>query len=53
MTVDVTATTPVFDTAAVKAQFPLLRRQIDGAPLHYLDSATLPSTNTCTRSGSM
>ena len=40
MTVDVTATTArVFDTAAVKAQFPLLRRMIDGAPLHYLDSA--------------
>jgi cysteine desulfurase / selenocysteine lyase len=33
----VAATT--FDTAAVKAQFPLLRRQIDGAPIHYLDSA--------------
>ena len=32
-------TRPVFDTTAVKAQFPLLQRQIDGAPLHYLDSA--------------
>ncbi len=27
------------DPAAVKAQFPLLSREIDGAPIHYLDSA--------------
>jgi len=27
------------DTAAIKAQFPLLARTIDGAPIHYLDSA--------------
>jgi cysteine desulfurase / selenocysteine lyase len=46
MTVDVT-TTPVFDTAAVKAQFPLLRRQIDGAPLHYLDSANTSQKPQC------
>jgi len=41
MSVDVTTpvSAPALDTAAVKAQFPLLRRQIDGAPLHYLDSA--------------
>ncbi|MET0143776.1 MAG: SufS family cysteine desulfurase [Ilumatobacteraceae bacterium] len=36
MSVDVR--TP-FDTATVRAQFPLLQRQIDGAPIHYLDSA--------------
>jgi cysteine desulfurase/selenocysteine lyase len=36
-----TAATPArsFDVAAVKAQFPILSRVIDGAPLHYLDSA--------------
>lgn len=28
-----------FDTQAVKAQFPLLATTIDGAPIHYLDSA--------------
>ena len=28
-----------YDTAAVKAQFPLLATTIDGAPIHYLDSA--------------
>ena len=39
MTVDVTTPSRTFDTAAVKAQFPLLQRTIDGAPLHYLDSA--------------
>ena len=27
------------DVASVKAQFPLLRRRIDGKPIHYLDSA--------------
>jgi len=47
MTVDVTATTPVFDTAAVKGQFPLLRRTIDGAPLHYLDSANTSQKPQC------
>ena len=36
MTLD---TRPAFDTATVKAQFPLLQHEIDGAPLHYLDSA--------------
>ncbi|MEI7548678.1 MAG: aminotransferase class V-fold PLP-dependent enzyme, partial [Actinomycetota bacterium] len=29
----------VLDTAAIKQQFPILRREIDGAPLVYLDSA--------------
>ena len=29
----------VLDTATVKAQFPLLGDTIDGAPIHYLDSA--------------
>jgi cysteine desulfurase/selenocysteine lyase len=49
MSVDVTTTTtaPVFDTAAVKAQFPLLRRIIDGAPLHYLDSANTSQKPQC------
>jgi cysteine desulfurase / selenocysteine lyase len=28
-----------FDVAAVRAQFPIFERQIDGEPLHYLDSA--------------
>ncbi len=27
------------DLAALKARFPVLQREIDGAPLHYLDSA--------------
>lgn len=27
------------DVAAIKQQFPLLRREINGAPLVYLDSA--------------
>jgi cysteine desulfurase/selenocysteine lyase len=27
------------DTVALKRQFPLLQRELDGAPLHYLDSA--------------
>jgi cysteine desulfurase/selenocysteine lyase len=31
--------TTTFDTAAVKAQFPLLQREINGQPLVYLDSA--------------
>ncbi len=34
-----TAATPSLDPAAIKAQFPLLSRAIDGAPIHYLDSA--------------
>ena len=36
-----TTATPArsFDVAAVKAQFPILSRLIDRAPLHYLDSA--------------
>jgi cysteine desulfurase/selenocysteine lyase len=29
----------ILDTAAIKAQFPLLQRQINGQPLVYLDSA--------------
>ena len=33
--------------AAVKAQFPLLRRTIDGAPLHYLDSANTSQKPQC------
>ena len=45
MTVDVT--TRVFDTAAVKAEFPLLRRKIDGAPLAYLDSANTSQKPQC------
>ena len=45
MTVDVSTT--ALDTAAVKAQFPLLRRQIDGAPLHYLDSANTSQKPQC------
>lgn len=49
MTVDVTTpvSAPAFDTAAVKAQFPLLRREIDGAPLHYLDSANTSQKPQC------
>ena len=31
--------TTTLDTAAIKAQFPLLQRQINGQPLVYLDSA--------------
>ena len=33
------STTDTLDVAAVKAQFPILARTIDGAPIHYLDSA--------------
>ena len=29
----------MLDTAKIKAQFPLLQRQINGKPLVYLDSA--------------
>jgi cysteine desulfurase/selenocysteine lyase len=32
-------TAGALDVAAVKAQFPILARTIDGAPIHYLDSA--------------
>ncbi len=32
-------THPSFDVAAVKQQFPLLQRELNGAPIHYLDSA--------------
>ena len=31
--------TTTLDTAAIKAQFPLLQREINGQPLVYLDSA--------------
>ncbi|MBA3605159.1 MAG: SufS family cysteine desulfurase [Acidimicrobiia bacterium] len=34
-----TGSSSAFDTVAVKAQFPLLATTIDGAPIHYLDSA--------------
>jgi cysteine desulfurase / selenocysteine lyase len=44
MTVEITQ---AFDTQAVKAQFPLLRRQLDGAPLHYLDSANTSQKPQC------
>jgi cysteine desulfurase/selenocysteine lyase len=49
MTVDVTARAAgaTLDTAAVKAQFPLLQRRIDGAPLHYLDSANTSQKPRC------
>src|SRR5262249_55513993 len=45
MSVDVH--TKVLDTAAVKAQFPLLARRIDGRPLHYLDSANTSQKPRC------
>jgi cysteine desulfurase/selenocysteine lyase len=45
MSVDVTTT--AFDTQAVKAEFPLLRRRIDGRPLHYLDSANTSQKPQC------
>ena len=45
MTVD--TPTRTLDTAVVKAQFPLLRRSIDGAPLHYLDSANTAQKPQC------
>jgi len=32
-------TTTTFDVAKIKAEFPLLGRQLDGAPIVYLDSA--------------
>ena len=38
---------PTLDTATVKAQFPLLQRQIDGAPIHYLDSANSSQKPQC------
>jgi cysteine desulfurase / selenocysteine lyase len=34
-----TPTTSCLDTATVRKQFPVLARMIDGAPIHYLDSA--------------
>lgn len=34
-----TDTTTALDTAKLKEQFPVLTRTIDGAPIHYLDSA--------------
>ncbi len=33
------SSTTTLDVAAIKAQFPLLQRQINGQPLVYLDSA--------------
>lgn len=36
---DKSSGTPGFDVAAVRAQFPILKREIDGNPLHYLDNA--------------
>ena len=38
MTTPVETSTPL-DTATVRKQFPVLARMIDGAPIHYLDSA--------------
>ena len=38
---------PVLDTAAVKKQFPLLADTIDGAPIHYLDSANSSQKPQC------
>jgi cysteine desulfurase / selenocysteine lyase len=32
-------TTSALDPATVRKQFPVLRRRLDGAPIHYLDSA--------------
>ena len=46
MTVETTAPTTL-DTAAIKAQFPVLQRRIDGAPLHYLDSANTSQKPQC------
>ncbi|GII21714.1 cysteine desulfurase [Planosporangium mesophilum] len=34
-----TATLPMYDVQAVRADFPILARQVNGAPLVYLDSA--------------
>ena len=44
MSVDITTE---LDTATVKAQFPLLQRQLDGAPIHYLDSANSSQKPQC------
>ena len=33
------STIETVDVAALKRRFPIFERQIDGAPLHYLDSA--------------
>ena len=38
---------PVLDTAQVKKQFPLLADTIDGAPIHYLDSANSSQKPQC------
>ena len=38
---------PVLDTASVKKQFPLLADTIDGAPIHYLDSANSSQKPQC------
>ena len=40
-------TTRTFDTAAVRSQFPILRREIDGAPIVYLDSANTSQKPQC------
>ena len=39
MSTTATSQLAAFDVATIKAQFPLLRRTIDGRPIHYLDSA--------------
>jgi cysteine desulfurase / selenocysteine lyase len=38
---------PVLDTAQVKKQFPLIGDTIDGAPIHYLDSANSSQKPQC------
>ena len=38
---------PVLDTASVKKEFPLLADTIDGAPIHYLDSANSSQKPQC------
>ena len=40
-------TTAALDVAAIKAQFPLLQRELDGAPLVYLDSANTSQKPQC------
>ena len=44
MTIDLETS---LDTATVKAHFPLLQRQLDGAPIHYLDSANSSQKPQC------
>ncbi len=46
-TTDSTTTEPVLDVTTVKAQFPLLARTVDGAPIHYLDSANSSQKPQC------